>query len=499
MKQQEGKSGRWFVRLMTSLLQFLYNSIYITGIQTLRIFARIRNRLIRFLRPLGDLFRRLYARFLRRRVRFLHFSGVRILRNLRWESGKIKRTHQTHGLRKAIVHVTRSTSHRAVLSAAVQVVLTIQFWNNQNYALFLDYGGEESIVIEDEGVFEEATEMMNQRMVFDAATETELRVHGVYQLGIVSPGVCKSVDTVCDSLIQSSSDVISEAAGLYVNGELTGVVRSSTDLRYLLETMLSDEKAEQKADSAEYLESVELINGLFPTERIESADAVRKTMEDELHIMVSRKETYTESISYKTVTQKDSSQYTDYSRVTQQGKEGERTCVDTVYYVGDEEVRREEVSREVTKEPVNKVVVVGTKKRPTGKIPGEASGTFTWPSPSVRYVTSTFGARWGTTHWGIDIAGSGAYGQTIVAADGGTVSYVKLHNYGYGYHLLIDHGNGYQTLYAHASKILVTSGQKVAKGQAIAQIGSTGDSTGPHLHFEILKNGSKVDPLPYIQ
>ena len=509
MKQQEGKSGRWFVRLMTSLLQFLYNRIYITGIQTLRIFARIRNRLIRFLRPLGGLFRRLYARFLRRRVRFLHFSGVRILRNLRWESGKIKRTHQTHGLRKAIVHVTRSTSHRAVLSAAVQVVLplaavgflvlTIQFWNNQNYALFLDYGGEESIVIEDEGVFEEAAEMMNQRMVFDAATETELRVHGVYQLGIVSPGVCKSVDTVCDSLIQSSSDVISEAAGLYVNGELTGVVRSSTDLRYLLETMLSDEKAEQKADSAEYLESVELINGLFPTERIESADAVRKTMEDELHIMVSRKETYTESISYKTVTQKDSSQYTDYSRVTQQGKEGERTCVDTVYYVGDEEVRREEVSREVTREPVNKVVVVGTKKRPTGKIPGEASGTFTWPSPSVRYVTSTFGARWGTTHWGIDIAGSGAYGQTIVAADGGTVSYVKLHNYGYGYHLLIDHGNGYQTLYAHASKILVTSGQKVAKGQAIAQIGSTGDSTGPHLHFEIIKNGSKVDPLPYIQ
>ena len=333
MKQQEGKSGRWFVRLMTSLLQFLYNRIYITGIQTLRIFARIRNRLIRFLRPLGDLFRRLYARFLRRRVRFLHFSGVRILRNLRWESGKIKRTHQTHGLRKAIVHVTRSTSHRAVLSAAVQVVLplaavgflvlTIQFWNNQNYALFLDYGGEESIVIEDEGVFEEATEMMNHRMVFDAATETELRVHGVYQLGIVSPGVCKSVDTVCDSLIQSSSDVISEAAGLYVNGELTGVVRSSTDLRYLLETMLSDEKAEQKADSAEYLESVELINGLFPTERIESADAVRKTMEDELHIMVSRKETYTESISYKTVTQKDSSQYTDYSKVTQQGEEGE--------------------------------------------------------------------------------------------------------------------------------------------------------------------------------
>ena len=215
--------------------------------------------------------------------------------------------------------------------------------------------------------------------------------------------------------------------------------------------------------------------------------------------MVSRKETYTESISYKTVTQKDSSQYTDYSRVTQQGKEGERTCVDTVYYVGDEEVRREEVSREVTREPVNKVVVVGTKKRPTGKIPGEASGTFTWPSPSVRYVTSTSGARWGTTHWGIDIAGSGAYGQTIVAADGGTVSYVKLHNYGYGYHLLIDHGNGYQTLYAHASKILVTSGQKVAKGQAIAQIGSTGDSTGPHLHFEIIKNGSKVDPLPYIQ
>ena len=286
---------------------------------------------------------------------------------------------------------------------------------------------------------------------------------------------------------------------MYVNGELTGVVRSSTDLRYLLETMLSDKKAEQKADSAEYLESVELINGLFPTERIESADKVRKTMEDELHIMVSRKETYTESISYKTVTQKDSSQYTDYSKVTQQGKEGERTCVDTVYYVGDEEVRREEVSREVTREPVNKVVVVGTKKRPTGKTPGEASGTFTWPSPVVRNISSYYGSRWGTTHQGLDFSNGNSYGQTIVAADGGTVSYVKLQNYGYGYHLVIDHGNGYQTMYAHASKILVSAGQKVAKGQPIAQIGNTGDSTGAHLHFEIIKNGTKVDPLPYLQ
>ena len=80
-----------------------------------------------------------------------------------------------------------------------------------------------------------------------------------------------------------------------------------------------------------------------------------------------------------------------------------------------------------------------------------------------------------------------------MAADGGTVTLAKW-NGNYGRCVVIDHGNGYTTLYAHCSKLLVSKGQKVAKGEKIALVGSTGRSTGPHLHFEVRKNGKAINP-----
>lgn len=495
-------------RVGVCCLQFLYNTAYITGAQTLRILKRLETRVDRFLYPLRDLCHRIYLRFFRRRVRMLRYSWVRIRSNLRWESGKLRAVRQEHGIRRAVSHFRQAHQHRAILSAVghiafplVSVALlagTVWFWNQQNYGLYLSYGEEGSAVVADESVFDTASEMMNQRMMFETATATEINTVATYQLGIIEESQFTDAATICDDLIRSSDDVISEACGVYINGELGGVVRSSTDLRYVLETILREKKEEEKALSVDYLESLELVNGLFPTSSILSTDVFRDRMESQLHICVVKEETTEEEIPYKTITQKDDSQYTDYSEVVQEGKNGLRTCVDRVSYVDGEEISREEVSQEVTEEAVSRIVVVGTKKRPTGKIPGEASGIFTWPSPIVRNISSYFGARWGTTHWGLDFSNGNSYGQTIVAADGGTVSYVKLHNYGYGYHLLIDHGNGYQTMYAHASEILVSAGEKVAKGQPIALIGSTGDSTGAHLHFEIIKNGQKVDPLPYL-
>ncbi len=490
------------------LLQFLYNITYITGAQTLRILKRLEKRVDRFLYPLRDLCHRIYLRFFRKKLRMAHYSRVKIRSNLRWESDNLQAVRQKHGIRSAISHFWQARQHRAILSAVGHVVFplvallvlggTIWFWNQQTYGLYLSYGEGESAVVADEGVFDEASEMMNQRMMFETATATEINTVASYRLGIMEETQFTDASVICDNLIRSSDDVISDACGVYINGELGGVVRSSTDLRYVLETLLREEKEKSEALSADYLESLEIVSGLFPTSSILSTDVLRQRLETKLHICVVKEETVEEEIPYKTVTQKDDSQYTDYSKVIQEGESGLRTCVDRVSYVEGEEVSREEISQEVTKEAVNRIVVVGTKKRPTGKIPGEASGIFTWPSPIVRNISSYYGARWGTTHWGLDFSNGNSYGQTIVAADGGTVSYVKLHNYGYGYHLLIDHGNGYQTMYAHASKILVSSGEKVAKGQPIALIGSTGDSTGAHLHFEIIKNGEKVDPLPYL-
>ncbi|MEG1932358.1 MAG: M23 family metallopeptidase, partial [Pygmaiobacter sp.] len=91
------------------------------------------------------------------------------------------------------------------------------------------------------------------------------------------------------------------------------------------------------------------------------------------------------------------------------------------------------------------------------------------------------------------------YGAPVVASLAGTVQVVKYGSTGYGYYVIIDHGGNYKTLYGHLSGITVTAGQPVTQGQTIGYVGSTGNSTGPHLHFEIRVAGEKVDPLPYVR
>ena len=127
----------------------------------------------------------------------------------------------------------------------------------------------------------------------------------------------------------------------------------------------------------------------------------------------------------------------------------------------------------------------------------EGTGSFIWPTPSCTYITSRFGMRihpvtgQQKTHTGLDIGA--AYGADILAADGGTVTLAGT-NGGYGNCVMIDHGNGYVTLYGHLSSISVSSGQSVSQGETIGYVGDTGIVTGPHLHFEVLSGGSRIDP-----
>lgn len=127
-------------------------------------------------------------------------------------------------------------------------------------------------------------------------------------------------------------------------------------------------------------------------------------------------------------------------------------------------------------------------------------GTFCWPAPSYTYISSPYGYRihpkLGVSkfHSGVDMAAPG--GTNILAAADGVVRSAG-YNGGYGNCLVIDHGGGIATLYGHARKLLVSSGQSVKKGQVIALVGTTGMSTGNHLHFEVLKNGVTTDPMAY--
>lgn len=120
-----------------------------------------------------------------------------------------------------------------------------------------------------------------------------------------------------------------------------------------------------------------------------------------------------------------------------------------------------------------------------------ASGQFIWPTAGV--ITQRF--AW--YHPGLDIASPS--GPIVVAADSGSVIYSGWDNTGYGNMVLIDHGNGFKTRYGHLSQIMVVSGQTVGRGSSIGKMGNTGRSTGPHTHFEIYLNGTRVNPLNYLR
>ena len=128
------------------------------------------------------------------------------------------------------------------------------------------------------------------------------------------------------------------------------------------------------------------------------------------------------------------------------------------------------------------------------------TGQFAWPTPSTSLITSYYGTRvhpvYGSErfHSGVDIGA--ADGSAIIAADGGTVVTAGWSG-GYGNCIMIDHGNGYTTLYAHLSGYAVSSGQTVSRGDTIGYVGSTGVSTGPHLHYEVRQGGSTVDPMAF--
>ncbi|MBA4495334.1 murein hydrolase activator EnvC family protein [Paenactinomyces guangxiensis] len=151
---------------------------------------------------------------------------------------------------------------------------------------------------------------------------------------------------------------------------------------------------------------------------------------------------------------------------------------------------QEELTKEAIEEK-NRLV-----REANGMYSGRGTGVLQWPANGK--VTSGYGWRSGRMHEGIDVANS--IGTPIYAADSGTVSLTKSNPGGYGYYVVINHGNGLSTLYAHMyrSTVTVSVGDKVRKGQRIASIGNNGRSSGPHLHFEVHKNGNPVDPMKYL-
>ncbi len=234
------------------------------------------------------------------------------------------------------------------------------------------------------------------------------------------------------------------------------------------------------------LNSGKNLNLIHPGDKIAVSAAVPY-----LSVKQTIKETYSEKIAYGTTIEYSDSMYSGTSSIKKAGVYGSASVTADVVYVNGVEQERTVLSYEVTKEPVNQIKLVGTKARPKTM----ATGHF------IKPVKGTQSAGYGKyptlsgTHTGVDWRAP--KGTTINASDGGKVIHAGWKG-NYGYCVIIDHENGYQTYYAHCSKLIVKKGERVYQGQKIAEVGSTGRSTGPHLHFEVRYNGKHQNPLKYV-
>lgn len=215
-------------------------------------------------------------------------------------------------------------------------------------------------------------------------------------------------------------------------------------------------------------------------------------LEPLINVVVVKEITVEESIAYTTEYKETASLYRGETQVVKKGSDGKKMVTYEVKETNGATLEKNTLNEVVVSEPVTAVVNKGTKTVALSSRSGD--GILNWPMSGK--ITSPYGTRKSGFHSGIDIGGK--VGTPVYAAAGGKVVLSSWY-YGYGNCILVDHGNGMKTRYAHLSGYKVKVGDTVERGQLIGLCGNTGNSTGPHLHFEVIINGSTKNPVNYLK
>lgn len=238
-------------------------------------------------------------------------------------------------------------------------------------------------------------------------------------------------------------------------------------------------------------ELVEMNPALANSELINIGDElIVMVPEPELSISTMEEAVYKAPIERKTTYVENENIYQGSNKVIDSGADGEKQVTALVTKVNGKEIERTVLKEEVLVVAKDKIIEKGTKALPSKG----ATGSFIMPLASYT-LSSGYGYRWGGFHYGVDLAAP--TGTTVRASDGGVVTFAGWSG-GYGNLVVIDHGNGVTTKYGHNSSISVSEGQKISQYEEIAKVGSTGQSTGPHCHFEIRFDGTPANPMNYV-
>ncbi len=438
----------------------------------------------------------------------------------------------------------RSISVGAPAAALMAFAILLYSAKDLTMGVKVYIGGQQVGIVENQDDYEKLVDGVESYIASITGEPYVLGVEPSFTVALVDKKEFADQTELSEILYARASDAITTAYGLYIDGQLIAVTGDGESLQQKLQAELDQFKTGEENERAEFVQDVQIRKALYPKKVLKDLSYIEGLMDTTttqektyvvqkgdmfgtiaekvgmrtsvlmnmnasieatklregmelvvekavplLSVQLIKTVEYTEEIPYSTEKIETDELYQKQSKVKTQGVNGEAAIKAEIIMVDGVETQRNILERVVVSEPVTQQLLMGTKKLPASA----PTGSLMRPFGGV--VSSRFGYRGREYHTGVDLAG--ASGSAIKAADGGTVIYAGwLGNY--GYLVKIDHGNGLQTWYGHCSKLYVTKGQQVAKGATIAAVGSTGRSTGPHVHFEVRKNGVPQNPFNYI-
>lgn len=428
----------------------------------------------------------------------------------------------------------------------------VKFGTSLNYAVMIKCNNREIGCVENEEIFREGLEIAKDRILYEDDSHSLDVTSSCTITTVANKTELLTAQVLADEIISASGNKVEEACGIYVDNEFVGAIYDDSEISSALAERLSEYKTlGSDAEDIQYRNNITYVDGLYLSSSILTAEEMRTKLfssEKEKKLYIAEDGDTLSIIAVKYEMDEDAirnlnpgiSMYdkissgtciyveetksflpVQYTRTIEQttyiaynveqistatlnvgetailvkGSRGEKSSLMKVTYIDGVESYREVESTEIVKEPVTEQIGVGTFSAQPSDVDLVLTGTgqFMWPV-NGGYLSDGF--MDGRVHKGIDIAAN--EGTEIYASDQGTVVASGWNNGGYGYMVMIDHGNGYYTLYGHCSSLTVHTGDAVLKGSLIARVGSTGDSTGNHLHFEVRYGGVCYNPINFL-
>lgn len=396
---------------------------------------------------------------------------------------------------KAAVYTIKNSSSKAkqgmfAVIAVIAILASLSFTGTR-IAYKVDYSGHTIATVSHKGQFDDAitliAKMLGEQDIEDVVEEP------TFNTAIVLNDSINNTAEVADAIIDNTDEIV-KAVSLVVDGSVVARAEKSV-FDSIVAERLSQFDISGSECTSRFVNDVAYEEGYFMSSDIDSERAVRGVV-DSLAVITEARQVTDIIVPYKSIVQKSNEHLIGYSEVVVKGVSGVNRITQDIVMINGEVTSCTDVDTQLVVAPVDEVVLKGTAKSLASaqqKQQAHNAG-FIFPLPSGSWQVSAYYGD-GRNHKAIDLRAKS--GTSIFAVADGTVVQSGW-NGNYGYCVTIEHDDGTRTLYAHARQLCCKVGDRVSAGEVIALVGTTGQSTGNHLHFEVIVNGRNVDPAPYI-